>query len=154
MMRLALVAVLAVTAAACGMAAAAEPELMAAVQVMGYGYKVKVLVNGTDIGVQGGKSEGRRLFNKGHPMSSQATPDVRARVFVLVSGTNDVSIEYSKLDPKNNDELEVTVEAEGYPQPLLKLVNRAKASDKIAVKVPIEARAPANFKPILLGEAK
>lgn len=55
-------------------AVTAEPELMAALSVMGYGYKVTV--NGADVGVVGGK--------------------------------NEIVIEYSKIDPKGTDQLEVT----------------------------------------------
>jgi hypothetical protein len=134
--------------------AAAEPELMVVVSVMGYGYKVTMLVNGVDIGVQGGKSEGRRLFNKDNPMASQASPNVRARNFPLRRGANQVSIEYSKLDPKNADALEITMEAEGYPQPLLKLLNRSKNADKLGATIVVEPKAPAGFKTALLGDAK
>lgn len=131
-------------------AAAASPELMAGLSVMGYGYKVKVTVNGADVGVVGGKSESRRLFNKGHEMSAKATPEVRARNFVLVPGSNEIAIEYSKNDPKGNDELEITLEAANYPQPLLRLVNKSKTADKLVVSVTIAEKPPANFKPVVL----
>lgn len=136
------------------MAQAAEPELTAALSVMGYGYKVKVAVNGTDIGIEGGKSEGRRLFNKGHAWSAKAAPAVRARNFVLLPGANELAIEYSKIDPKSTDQLEIALEAEGYPQPLLRVVNRTKAADRLVVKVDLAAKAPANFKPALFLDGK
>lgn len=132
-------------------AAAAGPELMAALSVMGYGYKVKIAINGADTGIEGGKSESRRLFNKDHEMAAKAAPAMRARNFVLVPGSNEIVIEYSKIDPKAGDELEITLEAQGYPQPLLRLVNKAKASDKVAVSVNIAEKQPANFKPVVLG---
>lgn len=135
-------------------ATAAEPELMVTVSVMGYGYKVTMLVNGVDIGVHGGQSEGRRLFNKGHPMMTQASPEVRARNFPIQRGPNQVTIEYAKLDPKSSDALEITMEAEGYSQPLLKLVSRSKNADKITTQVVVEPKAPAGFKTVVLGEAK
>lgn len=131
-------------------ATAAEPELMAALSVMGYGYKVKVTVNGADVGVEGGKNENRRLFNKGNEMSAKASPSVRARNFVLVPGNNEIAIEYSKSDPKGNDELEITLQAANYPQPLLRLVNKTKASDKQVVSVNIAEKPPANFKPVVI----
>ena len=121
-------------------ATAAEAELMTALSVMGYGYKVKVTVNGADVGIEGGKSENRRLFNKGHEMAAKASVSARARNFVLVPGKNDVAIEYTKIDPKGNDELEITLQAEGYPQPLLRVVNKTKASDKIVVSIDLAAK--------------
>lgn len=136
------------------LAQAAEPELTAALSVMGYGYKVKVAVNGTDIGIEGGKSEGRRLFNKGHAMAAKAAPSVRARNFVLQPGANELAIEYAKMDPKSTDQLEIVLEAEGYPQPLLRIVNRTKASDRLVVKVDMAEKAPANFKPALFLDGK
>lgn len=131
-------------------AAAAGSELMAALSVMGYGYKVKVTVNGADVGVEGGKNENRRLFNQDHEMSAKASASVRARNFVLVPGSNEIAIEYSKNDPKGNDELEITLEAADYPQPLLRLRNRTKTSDKLVVSVNIAQKPPANFKPVIL----
>ena len=135
-------------------AAAAAEEVGAALQVMGYGYKVKVLVNGVDTGVQGGKSEGRRLFSKGHSMEAKAAPELRARHFILQRGANDIAIEYSKIDPKTDDRLEITLDAEGYPQPLLTLVNRTRPADKISVKIALEPKAPPSFKPVVIGDAK
>jgi hypothetical protein len=134
------------------LARAAEPELMGAFSVMGYGYKVKVTVNGADIGVEGGKSESRRLFNKGHEMAAQATPAIRAKNFVLVPGANEIAIEYSKLDPKSTDTLEIGFEMPGYPQPLLRVVSKAKASDKLALKVNLAAKPPADFKPVAINQ--
>jgi hypothetical protein len=133
---------------------AAEPDLSAVLQVMGYGYKVKVSVNGTDIGIEGGKSEGRRLFNKGHAMAAKAAPAIRARNFMLVPGVNEFSIEYRKVGSQPGDKLEITLEAEGYPEPLLRLVSTTKASDKLTVKVDVAPKAPANFKPTVILDAK
>ena len=145
---------LALVAHVASAAGAPDPELEAILSVMGYGYSVKVLVNGADTGVQGGKSESKRLFAKNHPMIAKAAPAVRARHFLLVPGANEIVIEYSKTDPKASDRLDVTLEADGYPKPLLQLVNREKASDKLNVSVQIQKTAPAGFKPVLIGEAK
>ena len=138
---------------AAGPAAAAE-EVMAVVQVMGYGYTVKVLVNGADIGVTGGKSEGRRLFTKDDPMGAKAPAEVRAKNFVLAPDVNEIVIEYAKIDPKRDDELEVTIEAKGYPQPLLKVVNRTKSREKITTKLAIGTKAPPGFKTLTFDESK
>lgn len=132
---------------------AAEPELNAVLSVMGYGHTVKVIINGADTGITGGKSQSMRLFNKGHSWSAKASPDMRARNFVLVPGTNDVTIEF-KRDPKTSDRLTIDLEAEGYPGPLLKVVNQGKASDKLAVKLQIEPKAPKDFKPVVITDAK
>ena len=131
-------------------AVAAEPELMAALSVMGYGYKVKVTVNGADVGVVGGKNENRRLFNKGNEMAAKATPEIRARNFVLVPGKNEVVIEYSKVDPKGTDQLEITLQTENYPQPVLKLTSKTKPADKVTASVNIAAKPPTDFKPLVL----
>ena len=132
---------------------AAEPELNAVLSVMGYGHTVKVLINGADTGITGGKSQSMRLFNKGHPWSAKASPDMRARNFVLVPGANVVTIEFTR-DPKSSDRLTIDLEAEGYPAPLFKLVNQGKASDKQTVKLQIEPKAPRDFKPVVITDAK
>ena len=130
---------------------AAEPEITAALSVMGYGHTVKVIINGADTGITGGKSQSMRLFNKGHPWSAKASADMRARNFVLVPGANEVTIEFTR-DPKANDRLTIDLEAEGYPEPLLKLVNQNKASDKVTVKLQIEPKAPKGFKPVVIKD--
>ena len=134
-------------------AGAAEPEISAALTVMGYGHTVKVFVNGADTGITGGKSQSMRLFNKGHPWSAKASADMRARNFVLVPGENVVTIEFTK-DPKTNDRLSIDLDAEGYPGPLLKLVNQSKAAGKHVVKLQIEPKAPKGFKPVEITDAK
>jgi hypothetical protein len=134
-------------------ARAAEPELNAVLSVMGYGHTVKVLVNGVDVGITGGKSQSMRLFNKGHPWSAKASPEMRARNFVLVPGTNEFTIEFTR-EAKSNDRLTITVEAEGYPGPLLDLTNIGKASDKHVVKLQIEPKAPPGFKPVVITDKK
>jgi hypothetical protein len=131
-------------------AGAAEPELSAALSVMGYGHAVKVLVNGVDVGITGGKSQSMRLFNKGHPWSAKASPQMRARNFVLVPGENEFVIEFTR-EPASKDRLTITLEAEGYPGPLLDITNTGKGSDRYVLKVRIEPQAPAGFKPIVIN---
>lgn len=132
-------------------AEAAEPEIAAVLSVMGYGHSVKVLVNGADTGITGGKSQSMRLFNKGHPWSAKASPEMRSRNFVLVPGANEITIEFTR-DPKLNDRLSIDLDAEGYPEPLLKLTNLAKASGKHVVKLQIEPKAPKGFKPVVITD--
>ena len=94
------------------------------------------------------------LESLGFRAFAKAAPAIRARHFLLLPGANEIAIEYSKTDPKASDRLEITLEAEGYPKPLLQLVNREKASDKLNVSVQIQKTAPAGFKPVLIGETK
>ena len=134
-------------------AAAAEPEITATLSVMGYGHTVKVLINGADTGITGGKSQSMRLFNKGNPWPAKASPDMRAHNFVLVRGANVVTIEFTR-DPKAKDRLTIDLNAEGYPGPLLTLVNQGKASDNITVKLQIEPKAPKDFKTVVIADSK
>ena len=131
-------------------AGAAELELNAVLSVMGYGHTVKVLVNGVDVGITGGKSQSMRLFNKDHPWSAKASPQMRARNFVLVPGENEFIVEYTR-ERKSKDRLTVTLDAEGYPAPLLEIINTGKGSDRHVVKLRIEPKAPAGFKPIVIN---
>jgi hypothetical protein len=73
---------------------------------------------------------------------------------VLEQGANEITIEYSKLDAKTDDTLEILIESKGYPQPLLRLENKSKASDKVIVKITIEAKPPLSFKPIVISDVK
>ena len=134
-------------------ASAAEPELNAVLSVMGYGHAVKVLVNGVDVGITGGKSQSMRLFNKGHPWSAKASPEMRVRNFVLVPGVNEFAIEFTR-EAKSNDRLTITVEAEGYAGPLLDLTSVSTASGKHVVKLQIEPKAPPGFKPVVITDKK
>ena len=145
-----LLVVLCVTLAA--PAAAAEPEISAALSVMGYGHTVKVLVNGADIGITGGKSQAMRLFNQGHPWGAKASPAQRARNFVLKPGANEFVIEFTR-EPKSNDRLTIELQAEGYPGPLLDLTSTARAAGKHVVTLQIEPQAPKNFKPVIITDA-
>ena len=134
-------------------AGAAEPELNAVLSVMGYGHKVKVLVNGTDIGITGGKSQSMRLFNKGHPWAAKSSPEQRARNFLLVPGMNEFAIEFTR-EPKANDRLTIELQAEGYPGPLLDLTNTGGAAGKHVLKLQIEPKAPKGFKPVVITDTK
>ena len=153
MKRLFLSAIMAMLSMAPPLAAAAEAEVAAVLSVMGYGHTVTVLVNGADTGITGGKSQSMRLFSKGHPWSAKATPDMRARNFVLVPGPNILTIEFTR-DPKSSDRLTIELEAEGYPAPLFKLSNQEKASGRHVVKVQIEPKAPQGFKPLVISDSK
>ena len=130
-------------------AGAAEPEINAALSVMGYGHTVKITVNGVDVGITGGSSQSIRLFNKNHPFAAKASPQVRARNFVLVPGENEFVIEFARA-PNSKDRLEITLDAEGYPKPLLVFSDSGKGGDRRVVKLKIEPKAPADFKPVVI----
>ena len=136
-----------------GPASAAEPEISAALSVMGYGHAVKVLVNGADIGITGGKSQAMRLFNQGHPWGAKASPQQRARNFVLKPGENEFVIEFTR-ESKATDRLTIELQAEGYPGPLLDLTSTARAAGKHVLKLRIEPKAPKDFKPVVITDVK
>jgi len=128
---------------------AAEPELNAVLSVMGHGHAVRVLVNGVDVGISGGQSQSMRLFNKGHPWSAKASPQKRARNFVLVQGENEFVVEFAQ-NPKSTGRLNVRVDVKGYPGPLLDITNTGRGSDRHVVRVQIEPKPPEGFKPIVI----
>jgi len=134
-------------------AGAAEPELNAVLSVMGTGYTVKVLVNGADTGITGGKSQSMRLFNKEHPWLAKAPPEARARYFVLVAGVNEITVEFTR-EPKTDNTLMVEIQAEGYPKSLLEITHRQTATARHVVKLQIEQKAPPDFKPVIITDAK
>ncbi len=122
-------------------------EINAVLSVWGYGYKIKVLVNGEDVGIKGGMSESKRLFDKNNEMAAQATPEIRKKNFVLVNGANTIAVEYKKEGSDRNDRAEVTLEVENYPAPVFKLVSK-KPSGKVEKTIMIQGKAPADFKTV------
>ncbi len=117
----------------------------------GYGYKVKMLVNGTDIGIKGGMSESKRLFDKNNEMAAQATPDIRKQNFVLVNGRNTISVEFKKEGSDPVDRVEVTLEVENYSAPVFKMVTK-KPSGKIEKTFTIQNPVPADFKTVTVTD--
>jgi hypothetical protein len=124
-----------------------EEEIGAVLSCMGYGYKVKVLINGTDVGIKGGMSESKRLFDKNSGMAAQATPDIRQKNFVLQKGRNTISVEYTKEGANEYDKVELTLEMENYPAPLFKLETK-KPSGKVEKTIQVQGQAPADFKTV------
>lgn len=126
-------------------------EIMAVLSCMGYGYKVKVLVNGVDLGITGGKSESKRLFDKDNEMAKQATPEIRQKNFMLVHGQNSIVVEYSRTGKAPDDSLDLTLEMENYPAPLFKLTSK-KPSGKVEKSLMIQSAVPAGFKTVTVAE--
>jgi hypothetical protein len=81
-------------------------ELMAALDVMAYGYKVTVKVNGVDLGFEGGKSESKRLFGADDPMVEQLPPEMK-NLACLKSGKNQIEVDYKRTE---EDSTGLTVE--------------------------------------------
>ena len=128
-----------------------KEEINAVLSCMGYGYKVKGLVNGTDVGIKGGQSESKRLFDKDSEMAAQATPDIRKKNFVLVKGKNTISVEYKKEGTSEYDKVELTLEVENYPAPVFKLESK-KPSGKAEKTITVQGKAPADFKSVTVSD--
>ncbi len=86
-------------------------DLMAAIDVMAYGYEVAVSINGIDIGVKGGKSESKRLFGKNHSMASQL-PEQMKNLACLKSAENELKIVYKRLKEEGSTGLTIAVKSE------------------------------------------
>ena len=56
----------------------AQADMELILSCFGYGYKVKVVINGLLQQVKGGKSESLRLFNQDHELASQVPPDMKS----------------------------------------------------------------------------
>ena len=86
-------------------------DVMAVIDVMAYGYEVTVSINGIDIGVQGGKSESKRLFGVNHSMVSQL-PEHMKNLACLKSGENELKISYKRLKDEDSTGLTVEIKSE------------------------------------------
>ncbi len=126
-------------------------EIMAVLSCRGYGYKVKVLVNGADVGIVGGKSENRRLFDKDNEMAAMAAPEIRKKNFMLVNGQNTISVEFTKESTNQDDKLEISFEMQNYPAPLFKMVTK-KPSGKVEKTITIQNAVPAGFKTVTVSD--
>ena len=88
-------------------------DLMGVINVMAYGYSVKVFINGVDIGITGGKSESLRLFGKEHSMAPQLPEDMK-NLACLKAGENEIKVEYQRM--KDVDSTGLTVELKSEEQ--------------------------------------
>jgi len=82
-------------------------EIMGAIDVMAYGYNVRIFINGIDIGIRGGKSESARLFGKEHSMVPRLPEDMK-HLACLQAGQNEIKVDYQRL--KDVDSTGLTVE--------------------------------------------
>ena len=83
-------------------------ELMAAMDVMAYGYEVAVRINGVDVGIQGGKSESKRLFGADDPMVAQLPAEMK-NLACLKSGTNEILVDYKRLPQDDSTGLTIEI---------------------------------------------
>jgi len=88
-------------------------DLMGVINVMAYGYSVKVFINSVDIGINGGKSESKRLFGTEHSMVSKLPEDMK-NLACLKAGENEIKVEYQRM--KDVDSTGLTVELKSEEQ--------------------------------------
>jgi len=86
-------------------------ELMAAIDVMAYGYEVSVSINGADIGISGGKSQSLRLMGRDHPMASRL-PDDMKNLACLQPGENELEIAYKRTPGEDSSGLTIEIKSE------------------------------------------
>jgi hypothetical protein len=116
----------------------AENETSIILSVMGYGFKVKVLVNGKDSGIKGGKSEGKRLFFTDSRQLDEMPPDMRPQFQLLGRGENTFAIDFEKIPGSQGSGLEITVALDSNPdEPLFTITDGGKSSGKVEKKVTI-----------------
>jgi hypothetical protein len=85
-------------------------ELMAVIDVMAYGYEVSVSINGCDIGINGGKSESKRLLGQDDPMASSLPSDMK-NLACLKSGENELKIAYKRLTDEDFGPMTIEVKS-------------------------------------------
>ena len=86
-------------------------DLMGAMDVMAYGYRVAVSINGVDMGVKGGKSESVRLFGTGHSMVSRLLKKMN-RLACLKEGANEIRVDYERLKDEDSTGLTIEIKSE------------------------------------------
>jgi hypothetical protein len=124
-----------------------------AISCWGYGYSVRMIINGKDVGLAGGGSEGKRIFSPEHELFSQAPPAMREKIFILRDGKNEVSVEFKKAADNESEYLQIAIELEGYPAPVYLIHSRSKASGSVKSSVEMHATAPNGFRPALITDA-
>ena len=86
-------------------------DLMGAMDVMAYGYRVAVTINGVDLKVKGGKSESARLFGAEHSMASQL-PEEMKHLACLKEGANEIRVDYERLKEEDSTGLTIEIKSE------------------------------------------
>jgi hypothetical protein len=125
-------------------------DIGAILSCFGYGYKVKVVINGVPTKVKGGQSETMRLLNQDSELAKQVPPEMKS-LFILKPGENQIQVEFTR-EGANNPGLTVSLELEGYPAPVFLLYSKSKASGKVDGKFGLAPKAPQNFRPVYFSD--
>lgn len=110
---------------AIGSSQAAEPgplpitpdTLSAVLNSDSYGYDVACIINGHDVGIVGGRSEGMRQFDEATREGS-TDPSDRSTYSTLHIGRNSIRITYRRRVPREPFDLNITLQVFGYKAPL------------------------------------
>jgi len=129
----------------------APTDIGAILSCFGYGYKVKVVINGVLLNVKGGGSEALRLFNQDNELAKQVAPHMKS-LFVLKPGENQIQVEFTR-ERTDNTGLTVSLHPEGYPAPVFVLYSKSKASGKAESTFTVQAQAPQDFQPVYVSDA-
>ena len=127
-----------------------EGDIGATLSCFGYGYKVKVVINGVPAKVKGGQSESMRLFDRDSELAKQVPPEMK-NLFILKPGENQIAVEFIR-ENTNNPGLDISLEAEGYPAPVFLLHSKSQASGKAESKFGLAPKPPENFRPVYFSD--
>ncbi len=132
--------------------ASAKDPIMGFIDSFGYGYTVKVSINGTPIKVIKGKGQqATRLFSADHPMRKQASAE-QMDLFILREGENSLVVEFQKLEDAQTP-LQVKLEIpDRYSIPLFHLTSSTQKKGKVERKFEIKKKMPAKFKTIEVND--
>ena len=128
-----------------------QGDIGATLSCFGYGYKVKIVINGLPAKVKGGQSETMRLFNQDNELARQVPPEMKS-LFILKPGENQIAVEFTR-EGTNNPGLEISLEVEGYPAPVFLLHSKSKAAGKVESKFGLAPKAPESFRPVYFSDA-
>lgn len=128
-----------------------EGDIQATLSCFGYGYKVKIVINGIPTKVKGGQSETMRVFNQDNELANQVPPEMKS-LFILKPRENQIAVEFTR-EGTNNPGLEISLEVEGYPAPVFLLHSKSKASGKVDSKFGLAPKAPETFRPVYFSDA-
>jgi hypothetical protein len=113
-------------------------ETSTILSVMGYGFSVKVLINGKDAGIKGGKSENKRLFFTDSVQLDEMPPEMRGDYQLLKRGENTFIVEFSRQPDSQSTGLDVSLSLDnGSDIALFTITDEGKASGKVEKKVTI-----------------
>ncbi|HUU60221.1 MAG TPA: hypothetical protein VMZ50_11810 [Phycisphaerae bacterium] len=144
------------TLAALGPAApahAGETALRGFVDSFGYGYVVRVAVNGTPVAaVKGGGQQAVRLFAVDHPLRAGSAPEMAA-LFILKEGENTISVDFRKEGDAANP-LQVKFEVpDRYDRPLFHLTSAKRDQGAVERTIVVEAKMPPSFATVEITDA-